>query len=76
LIVLGLGLLILRALRTLPADALPHLAAVFVACALAVASAYSIWAPWFMASLAMASIFAALGAALPRTDPTCVHPGG
>ena len=29
------------------------------------ASAYSIWAPWFMAALAMAAIFAVLGATLP-----------
>ena len=65
LIMLGLGLLILRALLRFPADAQPYLVAAFVACALGVASAYSIWAPWFMASLAMASIFAALGAALP-----------
>jgi hypothetical protein len=76
LIMLGLGLLILRALMTFPADAQPYLAAVFVACALAIATAYSIWAPWFVASLAMASIFAALGAALPCRDPTRLHPGG
>jgi hypothetical protein len=31
-----------------------------------IATAYSIWAPWFMASLAMAAIFAGLGAALPQ----------
>jgi O-antigen ligase len=75
-IMLGLGLIILRALRRLPFDARPYLAAVFVACALAVASAYSIWAPWFMASLAMASIFAALGAALPCREPTRRRAGG
>ncbi len=76
LIMLSLGLLILRALMTFPADAQPYLAAVFVACALAIATAYSIWAPWFMASLAMASIFAALGAALPCRDPTRLYTGG
>ncbi len=44
----------------------PYLAATFAAGALLIATAYSIWAPWFMASLAMASIFAALGAGLPE----------
>jgi O-antigen ligase len=76
LLMLGLGLLILRALLTFPADARAYLMAAFVACALGVASAYSIWAPWFMASLAMAAMFAALGAALPRRDPTRLLAGG
>jgi hypothetical protein len=66
LIMLGLGVMVLRALARTEADAQPYLVAAFVACALLTASAYSIWAPWFMASLAMASVFAALGAALPR----------
>jgi hypothetical protein len=66
LILLGLGLVVLRALARLPGDAQPFLAATFAGGALLIATAYSIWAPWFMASLAMASIFAALGAALPR----------
>jgi O-antigen ligase len=65
LILLGLGLVVLRSLRRLAEGTQPFLAATFVAGALLIASAYSIWAPWFMASLAMASIFAALGAALP-----------
>jgi len=65
LILLGLGLLVLRALTRRPLDVQPFLAATFAAGALLAASAFSIWAPWFMASLAMASIFAALGAALP-----------
>jgi O-antigen ligase len=66
MIMLGVGLLVLRALRSFSTDVQPYLAATFAACALLVASAYSIWAPWFMASLALASVFAALGAALPR----------
>jgi hypothetical protein len=66
MLMLGLGLLVLRALRTFSTDVQPYLAATFAACALLVASAYSIWAPWFMASLALSSVFAALGAALPR----------
>ena len=68
LILLGLGLLVLRALTRFAGDIQPYLAATFAACALLLASAYSIWAPWFMASLAMAAIFAALGAALPEGE--------
>ena len=64
LILLGLGLTVLRSLKRLSEDVQPYLAATFAAGALLIATAYSIWAPWFMASLAMASIFAALGAAL------------
>lgn len=66
LILLGLGLAVLRSLVRLPEDMQPFLSATFVAGALLIATAYSIWAPWFMASLAMAAIFAALGAALRR----------
>jgi O-antigen ligase len=66
MILLGLGLLVLRGLRTFSTDVQPYLAATFAACALLVAFAYSIWAPWFMASLALSSVFAALGAVLHR----------
>jgi O-antigen ligase len=66
MIMLGLGLLVLRAMRTFSTEVQPYLAATFAACALLIASAYSIWAPWFMASLALASVFAALGGVLPR----------
>jgi O-antigen ligase len=65
LLMLGLGLVTLRSLTQFPTDVQPYLVATFAGCALMVASAYSIWAPWFMASLAMAAVFAALGAALP-----------
>jgi O-antigen ligase len=66
MIMLGLGLLVLRAMRQFSTEVQPYLAATFAACALLIASAYSIWAPWFMASLALASVFAALGGVLPR----------
>jgi O-antigen ligase len=69
LILLGLGLVVLRALMRVPEDVQPFLAATFAAGALLIASAYSIWAPWFLASLAMTAIFAALGAALPERRP-------
>jgi hypothetical protein len=65
LIVFGLGLLVLRAIGRFSAELQPYLSSTFVTCALLAASAFSIWAPWFMASLAMASVFAALGTALP-----------
>jgi O-antigen ligase len=68
LILLGLGLTVLWSLRRLADDMQPYLAATFAAGAVMIASAYSIWAPWFMASLAMAAIFAGLGAALPRRE--------
>jgi O-antigen ligase len=68
-ILFGLGLLVLRAVRAYPPALQPYLAATFAAGALLMASSYSIWAPWFMASLAMACVFAGLGAALPARRP-------
>ena len=68
LILLGVGLLVLRALRRFAPMVQPHLAATFVAGALLAASSYSVWAPWLMGSLAMACIFAGLGAALPAAS--------
>lgn len=64
LILLAVGLLILRALTAAPPRTQPYLAAAFAACALMVAFAYSIWAPWYVASLGMAAIFVGLGTAL------------
>lgn len=63
-ILLGLGLLVLRALATAPLAAQASLHATFVASVLLAASSFSIWAPWFMASLAIGSAYASLGAAL------------
>lgn len=65
LILLGLGLLVLRAMAGFPVGVQPYLAATFVSGALLAASSYSAWAAWLMASLAIAPIFAGLGAALP-----------
>lgn len=67
-ILLGLGFVILRSLTKLSTDVQPFLAATFSAGALLIATSYSIWAPWFIASLAMASIFAVLGKSLPDND--------
>jgi O-antigen ligase len=66
-IFLGLGLVVLRAVAKLPTDVLPYLAATFSAGALMIATSFSVWAPWLMASLAMASIFGALGKSLPES---------
>jgi O-antigen ligase len=68
LMLLALGLLILRALTRFPEAIQPYLAATFVACALSAVSGYSIWAAWYMASVAMVCIFAALGTALPANS--------
>lgn len=65
LVLLGLGLLVLRALSRAPYEVQPYLYATFVTFALLAASSFSIWAPWFMASLGIVCAFAALGAALP-----------
>jgi O-antigen ligase len=64
LILLGLGILVLRALAGAPLSAQPHLHATFAACALAAASSFSVWAPWFMASLAMTALYAMLASVL------------
>jgi O-antigen ligase len=63
-LMLGLGLTVLAGLRAFPVTVQPYLAATFVGGALLMATAYSIWAPWFMGALAMTAIFAALGAIL------------
>ncbi|MBO0764590.1 MAG: O-antigen ligase family protein [Hyphomicrobiaceae bacterium] len=75
-ILLGLGLIVLRSLSGFPAPIAPYLVATFVACALSVATAFAIWAPWFMASLAMAAIFARAGAVLPERAARSASPTG
>ena len=61
---LVLGLLVLRSLQAAAAGARPYLHAAFVTSALVGASSFSLWAPWFMASFALAIILASVGAAL------------
>jgi O-antigen ligase len=65
LILLGLGVLVLNAIARTEQSAQPYLYAAFAACALLTGSSFSIWAPWLMAALGTASVFAALGDALP-----------
>ena len=67
LLLLGLGLLILRALARATFEVQPHLNATFMACALLAASAFSIWAPWLLASFAIVCIATAIGVALPAS---------
>ena len=63
---LVLGLLVLRSLQAAAEGARPYLYAAFVTSALIGASSFSLWAPWFMASFALAMILASVGAALTR----------
>jgi O-antigen ligase len=66
---LALGLLVLRSLASANAAAQPYLYATFVSCAAIAASSFSLWAPWFMASFAIAAIHAALGEGAGATPP-------
>jgi len=65
-LLLVLGLLVLRSLQAAAAEAQPYLHAAFVTSALVGASSFSLWAPWFMASFALAIILASVAAALTR----------
>jgi O-antigen ligase len=60
LLLLGIGLLAIRALASARADVQPFLYATFVSGALMAGSSFSLWAPWFVASLCLAAVFAAL----------------
>ena len=67
-LLLGAGLLIICAIGAAPLLAQPYLYAAFAACALAAATSYSIWAPWFMACLALVPMLAAMGIGLLKGD--------
>jgi O-antigen ligase len=72
LLLLGIGLLVLRSLTAAPPEVQPYLYATFVTGALAGGSSFSLWQPWFMASIGLATVFAALGwtrAERPEPDP-------
>jgi O-antigen ligase len=60
-LLLGIGLMILGSLDRAPVRVQPYAYATFVACALMGGSSFSLWQPWFMASLGFAAVFAALG---------------
>jgi O-antigen ligase len=61
LFLIAFGLLLLRSLARAPAAAQPYLYATFAAGALLAGSSFSLWAPWFVASLALSCVLAALG---------------
>lgn len=58
---LGIGLLLLRSVARAPNDTRPYLYAAFATGALLAASSFSLWAPWFVASLGLAVVFSVLG---------------
>jgi O-antigen ligase len=67
LLLLALGLLVLRAIAAAPVSTQGHLYATFAACALLAASAFSIWAPWMLASFGIVIVCAAIAVTLPAT---------
>lgn len=60
-LLLGLGLLLIRAIQSAPVEAQPYLYPAFVSCALLATTGFSLWAPWFMASLAFVPMLASVG---------------
>jgi hypothetical protein len=63
-LLLAIGILVLRSFAAAPEPAQPYLWATFAACALMAGSSFSLWAPWFMATLGMVAAFAGLGTTL------------
>jgi O-antigen ligase len=66
---LATGLLVLDVCSRASARWQPYVYASFSACALLAASSFSVWAPWFLASIAMAAICVILAVALPASAP-------
>ncbi len=60
-LLLGLGLLVIRSIQSAPTAAQTYLYPCFATCALLAATSFSVWAPWFMASLALAPMLASVG---------------
>lgn len=61
-LLMAIGLLTLRALARSAKDCRSHLNAAFACCAIMGASSFGLWQPWFLASLALAAVFASLAA--------------
>jgi hypothetical protein len=68
-LLLATGLLALRSLNRAPPFAQPYFYAWFASCALLGASSFSLWQPWFMASIGFAAVFAMLGYVLADRRP-------
>jgi O-antigen ligase len=66
-LLLGVGFLMFQAVAGSPPGAQPYLYATFVAGSLVAATGFSIWAPWFLASLAIVAMASAVGGALRAT---------
>jgi hypothetical protein len=64
ILLLAIGMLVVRSFAAAPEPAQPYLWSTFAACALMAGSSFSLWAPWFMATLGMVAAFAGLGTTL------------
>lgn len=56
LLLLSFGLALVRDIGRTPPDVQPFALAVFCACALVASSSFSIWQPWFVASMGLAAV--------------------
>jgi O-antigen ligase len=68
-LLLCIGLLLLGAIARAPAHVQPLLMATFTTHALVAAFGFSVWAPWVLASFALAAIFVSPSVALARRHP-------
>jgi O-antigen ligase len=68
-LLLCIGLLLIGAIGSVPARVQPFLAATFAAHTLVAAFGFSVWAPWLLASFALAAVFASPSVALALRDP-------
>jgi O-antigen ligase len=70
LCLLAIGVLMLRTLATYELAVQPYLYATFVSCAVVGGSSFSLWQPWFMASIALAAEAAGCTALAVRGSPS------
>jgi O-antigen ligase len=68
-LLLCIGLLLIGAIGRVPARVQPFLAATFAAHTLVAAFGFSVWAPWLLASFALAAVFASPSVALALRHP-------
>jgi hypothetical protein len=72
-ILLGLGLVVLRAIGSLEVRAQSMLLASFASCTMISATGFSAFAPWLTASFAMCALFSALVLSKLRVDAEDGH---